>query len=164
MGETRFTQLVLLLLSFSVVTFGQQKKEEDAIPNVKFGVISQRWLTNEERGASITLNIAVRVRLSNESKKDVHFTVFDDGDIYPLGFQYSRNVGEKEWKRLSPDNSFMGEGYRDLILSPGMSIECDLASMSLNNVERKFSVLLSLEKGGSRFEVFSDIYRPITKT
>lgn len=173
MRRSRFllSLLTLLLLTFSSSNvFGQKEPNEDVLSKVKFEVVSQRMLSEEEQSKAEnpldSPNMSVRVRLSNNSKKEIYFVVFDTGEniyAYPLGFHYTRKTGEKDWKRMSPDNTFTGIGYRNLVLSPGMAIECDFGTWGRENYEQRFSVSLSLEKDGKRFEIFSDIFRPIKK-
>lgn len=156
--------LVLFSLSFNI--FGQQESNEAIISNIEFKVISQRRLTKDEQKDSPTFNIVIRVRLTNSSKQYVQFVVFNTGEntyISPLGLQYSRKIGETDWKRQSPNNTFEGLRYRNLTLLPNMSIEYDIASASFENIEKRFSVSLKLENNNKRFEVFSDIIPPITE-
>ncbi|MFV0387897.1 MAG: hypothetical protein ACK5NT_04000 [Pyrinomonadaceae bacterium] len=163
--------LASFLLTFSSsIVFGQKEASEDVISKVKFEVVSQRMLSEKEQSKAEnpldSPNISVRVRLSNQSKKEIYFVVFDTGEniyAYPLGFHYTRKIGDKDWKRMSTDNTFTGIGYRHLVLSPGMAIECDFGTWGQKDYEQRFSVSLSLEKDGKRFEVFSDIFRPIKK-
>jgi len=167
--------LILGLFLVFLVGHGQTKNNSATTIGVSYRVVSQRWLSKSETSEALkgnaVFNMAVRLRLSNESNRRVYYLAFSDDNIFPLGYHFSRKVGGKDWEMITPPTrgraglpgtEFKGGAYRYLILDPGTSVEFEAGDLTAPDVERAFSVILKTDQSADPVEVFSDVYRPLT--
>jgi hypothetical protein len=102
----------------------------EAQPGVRYTVVSQRWLRNDELSQFKDvhgLTLAVRMRLSNESMSPVFYLA--GTSVIPQGYKLFRKIGETSWQYLpksrgregSPGSEFSGVAYTWLELRAGAS-------------------------------------------
>jgi hypothetical protein len=143
----------------------------EAQPGVRYTVVSQRWLRNDELSQFKDvhgLTLAVRMRLSNESTSPVFYLA--GTSVIPQGYKLFRKIGETSWQYLpksrgregSPGSEFSGVAYTWLELPAGASIEFETYDWSAKDEEHAFSAFIREDKNAVSQEVTSDTYRPIT--
>lgn len=153
-------------------TVGQVRsadQKEQLLRSVRYQVLSQQWLPEEERKQLIVLR--VRLRFSNEGKDPIMYLVHNIGTISPTGPKVYRKAGEREWqswvsrhgKEEPPGSEFSGDKVRWLVLYPGDAIEFDALDTSTPDEEHAFTAFIKPFPEGKLIEIISDIYRPLGK-
>lgn len=141
-------------------------------PGIRYTFLSQRWLSNEELSRFKDVHglaLAVRMRLSNESKSHVFYLA--GTSVIPQGYHLFRKIGETKWQYLPksrgragpPGSEFTGVAYTWLELPPGASIEFEAYDWSEDDEEHAFSAFVRQDKDASPEEVTSNNYRPLSK-
>jgi len=147
----------------------------DAGKLVRYAVVSQRWLTKDELRQfddEFGLAIAVRMRLSNESRAPVYYLADGNesiGSIRPQGYEFFRQVGETKWDYSPPTRGREGapgaqlpnNQYRYLILPAGAAIEFEIFDWTRTGQEHAFSTFVKFEVNGRPIEILSDTFRPL---
>lgn len=144
----------------------------EAQPEIRYTFVSQRWLSKEELSKFKDVHglaLAVRMRLSNESKS--HVSYLAGISIVPHGYRWFRKIGETKWQYLPksrgregpPGSEFRGVAYTWLELPPGASIEFEAYDWSKDDEEHAFSAFVRQDKDASQEEVTSDTFRPLSK-
>ena len=143
-------------------------------------VVSQRWLTKTDLAAHDPMSsqrIAVRLRLSNETGHEIMYLT-GLNSIAPLGYRYSRKVGEPQWTFLpkTKDRSerlFRLSGisgnyvYLRLPANSGVEFEIpDWASSREKLEEHAFSVFIKFDDNENTIvsvELTSEIFYPLVR-
>ena len=167
----------LVLCLVNTVTASANTMQIDAQKLVRYSVISQRWLTEDELRQfddEFGLAIAVRVRLSNESRAPVYYLADANesiGSIRPQGYEFFRNVGETKWEYSppirgrdgAPGSQSPSNQYKYLMLPPGAAIEFEVFDWSRSGQEHAFSTFVKFDLKAPPVEIVSDVFRPLTK-
>jgi hypothetical protein len=176
----KLTSVVYVLLGSVCLWMGPLSKSR--VPaltftptNVQYSYVSQRWLSHAELNRfkdAHGLVLAVRLRLSNQTDWYVEYLAASTGSILPVGYQYYRPVGEKEWKSLPPSRGrsaqslpieFKGDGYRWLELPPGASVEFEIYNWSSAREEHAFSSFIKTDPDRAPNEIVSDTFKPLVR-
>lgn len=175
MSKRLVTSLVLCLVS-TVIT-SANAGQIDPAKVVRYAVVSQRWLTTDELKQfddEFGFAIAVRMRLSNESRAPVHYLADGNesiGSIRPQGYEFFRQVGETKWnyspptrgREGAPGSQLPSNQYKYLILPPGASIEFEIFDWTRSEQEHAFSTFVKFDVNARPIEIVSDTFRPLAK-
>jgi hypothetical protein len=155
--------VIYLVISVSIL-FTIVKAQKDQIGDFPDGVhlktVSQGWIPSEERRLS---NVFTRFKLSNQTNKVIYYTVLRENELIPFVNWYKREIGKKEWERLTSSEKLPFLGETDLAIAPGMTLEFDWDEIGLRNQEQRLSIFVKSDKNAKEVEIFSNVYRPLTK-
>jgi hypothetical protein len=165
--------LVLCLVNAMIPNANATQITAGKLASVRYVVVSQRWLTTDELKQfddEFGLAIAVRIRLSNESRAPVYYLADGNGSIQPQGYEFFRNVGETKWDYSPPTRGRAGSPgmepvsrqYTYLILPPGAAIEVEVFDWSRSGQEHAFSTFVRFDVKGMPIEIVSDTFRPLS--
>ncbi len=134
---------------------------------INYSVLSQRPLNQEEfklfgkRG----LNIAVKMRLSNECNSQVYYLT--GYTIIGTGYRFFRKKGETEWQYSPPTRGrggepaaeFTGVAYTWLELPANSAVEYEIRDWNNLEEEHAFSVFIKENLEYKSIEIVSNVFQ-----
>lgn len=146
-----------------------QNKTETLSSDVRYSVLSQRLLTEEEHNQQkdAFATIAVRIRLSNERDQGIYYLGSTVSPLMPVGHLLRRKAGELKWSNPSDPKEdaleFSGEGYVWVWLPSRAAIEIEHAIIGNPTEEQAFSIYVKFNSKAKPIQAISDVFRPLAR-
>lgn len=175
MSVTRFSVILILLLTFGYYVFAQsvnQPDTENGYRGVTLSLVSQQCISKDRVFAigdddfSNVSDMFVIIRLENQGKENIYYLSEDvRKSILPAGRQLYRDVNNVEWQTVYGDSnheeSFTLDDYEWLLLPPKSAIEFKVLDSSDRKGEHAIAVFLNTApENKNRTELISNTYIP----